>query len=377
MNRRRQQRAGSVLILTALMMIVLMAVLAFTVDVGYMIVVRSELQRTADAAALAGAWELVAEEERIGDGNLVEAKLAASTVATNFASINHVTNIAPALGSQDLTVGYRTDIFDQTEPIDTTASDANIVQVRVRKASDVNGRVPFIFARAFGFVGAEMEAEATAALLTNFRGFRPPSNGDNLDILPFALDEGTWFDMLNDQASDDWKWDAETGQIASQSDGVREVNLYPQGTGSPGNRGTVDIGSPNNSTSDISRQILDGISANDLSYMGGSLEFDSNDEMFLNADTGISAGFKDELKSMKGKPRIIPLFSQISGNGNNAMYTITHFCGVRIMDVKLTGKMSEKRVIVQPCAIKTQGGIPGTPGENQTYFVVSPVSLIH
>ena len=62
---------------------------------------------------------------------------------------------------------------------------------------------------------------------------------------------------------DDWTWDQDTLSVRSGPDGKYEVNLYPQGTGSPGNRGTVDIGSSNNSTADIARQILYGVTPAD------------------------------------------------------------------------------------------------------------------
>ncbi len=94
--------------------------------------------------------------------------------------------------------------------------------------------------------------------------------------------------------------------------------MFPQGTGSPGNRGTVDIGSSNNSTADIARQIVHGISPSDFAQLGGKLEFDDSGKLYLNGDTGISAGVKDELASIMGQPRIIPIFSTVSGNGNNA-----------------------------------------------------------
>ena len=48
------------------------------------------------------------------------------------------------------------------------------------------------------------------------------------------------------------------------------------------------------------------------------MEFDANGKLYLNGDTGISAGVKDELASIIGKPRIIPVFESVSGNGNNA-----------------------------------------------------------
>jgi hypothetical protein len=136
----------------------------------------------------------------------------------------------------------------------------------------------------------------------------------------------------------------------------------------------VDIGSSNNSTADVARQIVDGISAADLSHLGGTLQF-TNGTLHLNGDTGISAGVKDELASIIGKPRIIPIFSSVVGPGNNSDYTIVKFVGVRVLDVKLTGSMSSKRVTIQPCNVVMKGGIY-QPGSNQTQFVHSPVWLV-
>src|SRR4029078_5825159 len=124
---------------------------------------------------------------------------------------------------------------------------------------------------------------------------KAPADGSNLDLLPFALDLQTFNGWVAGSGDDAWNWDPATKKVTAGIAGVLEVNLYPQGTGSPGNRGTVDIGSSNNSTSDIARQIVYGISPQDMAYMGGKLEFNSAGELQLNGDTGISAGVKDEL----------------------------------------------------------------------------------
>jgi hypothetical protein len=191
--------------------------------------------------------------------------------------------------------------------------------------------------------------------------------------LPFALDEQTWQALVAGTTTDNYSWNSTTKTVGAGSDGTREVNLYPQGTGSPGNRGTVDIGSSNNSTSDISRQIVYGVNASDLAHHGGKLEFDGCGTLQLNGDTGISAGVKDELESIKGQPRIIPVFRSVEGPGNNAMYTIVKFVGVRIMYVKLTG--SNKQVIIQPAMLLVRGGIPATT-QGTSSFLYSPVQLV-
>jgi hypothetical protein len=280
------------------------------------------------------------------------------------------------VADQDISVGYIANPFAESPEVDTQSEESpNAVAVVLRKTEDINGEVPFFFARVLGFDATATEATATAVLLKNFRGWQTPSSGGNLEMLPFALDLDTWLDMKAGNADDDWAWNDETGEVESGSDSILEVNLFPQGTGSPGNRGTVDIGSNNNSTADIARQILEGISEDDLAHHGGKLEFDENHELDLNGDTGISAGVKDELASIIGEKRIIPIFSEVTGPGNNAQYTIVRFACVRIMDVKLTGKMKSKRVIVQPANLVAVGGIPAT-GEQLSDFIYSPVYLI-
>jgi Mg-chelatase subunit ChlD len=52
-------RKGAIIVLTALFLVAIMAVLAMTIDLGYLLSARSELQRATDAGALAGAGAIV------------------------------------------------------------------------------------------------------------------------------------------------------------------------------------------------------------------------------------------------------------------------------------------------------------------------------
>ncbi len=101
-----------------------------------------------------------------------------------------------------------------------------------------------------------------------------------------------------------------------------------------------------------------------------------NGELELNGDTGISAGIKDELTSLIGKTRVIPIYTSVSGNGNNATFTIVRFEGVRILDVKLTGKKTDKRVIVQPAKVIGRGTKIDFTGTHTTSHLVTPVMLV-
>ncbi len=99
--------------------------------------------------------------------------------------------------------------------------------------------------------------------------------------------------------------------------------------------------------------------------------------MTLNGDTGISAGVKDELTSIIGQVRIIPVFSTVSMNGNNAMYKIKKWVGVRIMAVRLTGPMKSKHVMVQPAPVIIRNVVPGDASRSWSSHVYSPVVLVH
>ncbi len=376
-----RDRRGNVLVLSAVMMVIMATLLAFAVDLGYINVARTELQRAADSAALAATWELI-DDEVTNSIDLSSEISSARDVAAAYAARNLVTAAAPSVdantsnnASGDVVVGYIADPRDSTSPmVYTDLNQSNAVQVRIRKEAAINGQAPYFFARVLGLESVAAQASATAAVLKDFSGFRIPDDGSNLDVLPFALDKQTWDGLLAGGGTDTYRWDDASQSVSAGLDGVREVNLYPQDTGAPGNRGTVDIGGANNSTSDIARQITDGVTQADLDHIGGELKLNDQGTLTLNGDTGISAGVKDDLASIIGEPRLIPIFESVTGPGNNAQYTIVQFAGVRIMYVKLTGSNSSKKVMIQPCKMFVNGGIPGASGTSQ--FVYSPVWLV-
>lgn len=70
------RRRGAVVVMAAVMMVMLLAMVAFAIDSGYMLSVRTELQRAADAGAMAGA------------GALIGGKNAAKDEALRFVQMN-------------------------------------------------------------------------------------------------------------------------------------------------------------------------------------------------------------------------------------------------------------------------------------------------
>jgi hypothetical protein len=196
-------------------------------------------------------------------------------------------------------------------------------------------------------------------------GFKvPPGSTLTAGVLPIAIDDGSWNNLMDGLASDgdNFSYNPAIGTVVNGSDGVPELNIFPDSDDSlpPGNRGTVDFGSANNSTADLSRQILYGLNAGDLSYFPNNAFNLDNTPIDLNGDTGISNGIKDELAAIIGQPRAFPIFNNVTGPGNNSTFTIIKFVGATIVDVQLTG--NPKRVIVQPTTFVDSTGVRGSGG---------------
>lgn len=311
--------------------------------------------------------------------------------AAYYVAQNPVQGVAPQVdpnedntANGDILIGYLSDPDNLNQPMDIgNAIYFNSIRVAVRRDASRNGPINTFFANIFGISSINAGASATAIIKDGIIGFRIPEQqgGVNAQLLPFTLRNVVWNQLQAGTWStgDNYAYDSETGTVSPGSDGILELNLYPgAGWGQlpPGNFGTVDIGSPNNSTADITRQILYGINAEDLSYFGGELKLGTADEpLILNGDTGLSAAVKDPLEQIKGHPRIIPLFSHVGGPGNNAMFTIVGFAGIRIMNVRLTGAMNKKEVIVQPAVVADSTAI-SSPGSNRSFYVYQPPRLV-
>lgn len=369
---RTPHRKGVILVLTALLLVLMLAMIAFAVDLGYLNVARTELQRSADAAAIAATYDLIQSGDPASQANYSELETKARARAVQYAALNKVLAQSPGLAQSDVTIGYLANPSDKNSQIVASGANApNAVRVLVRRASGQNNEVPLFFGRLLGRNLVSMQAEATAAMRGDIIGFTTPSDGGNLNILPFALDEDAWNNATG-SGSDGWKYDSTTKQVTAGSDGVRELKLYPSDTGSSGNSGTVTIGGEQG-TSFLESQIRNGVTPTDLGAHGGSLEFNGGGKLLLKANPGLSAGMSDGLTAIIGQPRIIPIYNNVTGKGSHAQYTIVKFVGVRVVQVDMKG--GDKKVMVQPATVITRGGIFGG-GTSKTSNVYSPVTLI-
>src|SRR6476620_3698380 len=93
-NRKSEERRGAISVLAAILAIVLVGMVAFSVDIGYVLSAKEELQRSADSSALAACWEF---GQRLAKGYNSSASIGyARTKAVQYASLNQVSGHAMA-----------------------------------------------------------------------------------------------------------------------------------------------------------------------------------------------------------------------------------------------------------------------------------------
>jgi len=377
-GRQRHLRRGGTIVYVTIFVSAMFGFLALSVDMGRLYVAKAELQRAADAAAHAAAWQLL-NEDRLKPYVLDDILDAARRQAADMAAANDVLDAAPIVDSlQDVVIGRLDDLSDLEEPMSFGDEERwNAVSVTVQRNAERGGSILLYFASILGFSEKDLGAQATAAFEDGIDGFEVDDRSGNAELLPFAIKRDAWSDLLLSSV-DEYTCDPETGEVSLGPDGIAELNIFP-GDGEwqlpPGNFGTVDIGAWDNSTADVARQILEGVSAEDLAYFGGRLELGEDGYVDLNGDTGISAGVKDELAAVKGRARAIPIFSEAWNPGDNATFRIVGFVGIRIMHVKLTGCPHCKEVIVQPAYVVDDSALAG-PSSGTSHFIYRPVQLV-
>ena len=380
----RPQRRGAIVVLAAFLMVAMIAMVAFSVDIGALYVARSELQRAADSGALAAAAEMLEANLEGGTWGAEQDRRVRDT-AREYVGLNFVGRKSPTIDVSteqgpdgDLVFGEVSGWENAQRTFQSSGSgEYNAVQVRVSRSDRINGEVPLFFAKIFGMRSSEVEARATAAFITQMRGFRSPGNGrENLPLLPIAISEETLETMIRGDGPDAYSWDNETQGVTASQDGRHEADLFPERSGAAGNWGLVDVGSPKSSPGTLQQQIRNGLTPAELDYHGGEIALDYQGELTLSGNPGLKIGvIEPALQSIIGQPRIVPVYSSASGGGTNAQYTITGFAGVCVVSVQL--KSGNKSLRIQACPVVTRGGIPADGGQQPSKYIYSPVALVH
>ena len=361
-NRRR----GQVMAMTCILMPTLFAGALVSSDTVLLANAQAQLQTMADASALAGAAVLVDDTRLTGTTDLAalmsKARAAANSIAAKNLVLGNIHVIADNPtnnASGDVVAGYlaTTDYTSLTVNSSTSQSTFNAIQVTASQA------VNTFFGPAVGKSSATVPA-AGIAIAQNYAVAGVKSfNGNNVDLLPIVLDNTTYTAMMNRTTADQYSYSSSgsTNAVTAGADGIPESQLYPVGTGNPGNWGTIKVGVSNNSTATLAAQMQYGITSTQMAtFPGSAIQLDttlSPPAITFGGNPGISAGISSSLTSQIGKVKYVGIYDQSSGNGNNTTYRVIGFAAIRIMAVNFQG--NPKYVVVQPALTRDGSVIKG------------------
>ena len=154
----RQRRRAAAVVWTAIFLTTALGFAALAVDMGYLHATRAELQRTADAAAMAAAAKLAG-----GEGDLETQVFLA---AREFSLKNKAAGVAIDIAPSDIVTGRSVLGENGRYVFEEGVEPPDAVKVRVRMASDSpNGPVSLFFGPLMGVNTANIGASATAMLV--------------------------------------------------------------------------------------------------------------------------------------------------------------------------------------------------------------------
>jgi Flp pilus assembly protein TadG len=381
-TRAENRRRGAVTPLAAVLMIFLLGMVAFSVDVGYMVLTASELQSAADAAALAGCGQLVqgfvqynlpSQPASNLPSILSTAQSRARTAAKTFAGYNAAGGVSSLkLNDSDIEFGF-TDASGNYTPQPTYTGYPNTVKVTMRRDSSANGSLALFFAPVLGTKNQNLKATASATLyggtVNSFSG--PPT----AYLLPATYDVNAWNNFISTGKDPD-------GNITLGANGNPQLVIYPS-VSSPGNFGQLSLDDSHVGTPVEDGWVQNGMSASDVAALQNAkvipLSTHDTTKWDWQGDTGMKTALISAINSYAGQTFLMPLFNPYSsapsysagtGNGSNYYYQIVQFVPVTVVSNTGHGVTVQPAGVVEGNAIFT-GLTPagtGTLGKSVTTF---------
>ena len=324
MRSRHRNRRGAIALFLCLAMVPVVGLFAFSVDYGFLLFIRTDLQKAADNAALAAVRDLLPDQDGNQDLDKVR-QTVKDYVQSNLGSGFTVLD-------SDIEIGrYNTSkIYESVQLYNSGIRDT--VRVTIRRSELANKSVFLYFARFFDSESSSVVASATAVLQK--ARFIP----DGTQILPITISTQAW----NKIAVGDTFSIYGDGQLTDST-----------GKSIAGNWGTLDIGAKSNSTRDLVDQINDGLSQDDLDELAregvitNSEYIDSQETIYPNGDTGFSSGIKQGVDSNIGKTKLAPIYQSVKGKGGSLEFKIVGWGIVRIESAKWNGGQKSRLTVTR------------------------------
>jgi Flp pilus assembly protein TadG len=391
--------------MTVFLSTALLVMMAFCIDIGYVVAVKSELQNAADAAALAGAGQLQnyyvqyylpgqTQQQTVYNNATTDTTTPTAPIPTaqRYAGYNQAGNVYISLPSSDVTFSY----YDGTSFSDASFPNnfPNTVNVTVRRDGTANGSVGLFFAQVLGINTLDLTATASATVYAGDVRSLMAIPGVSAHILPVALDVNVWMNYMKGNFTSDWL----SGLLSNGANNAQQLQVYPSGTNTPGNFGLLDLGPPANNAPAFRQWINNGATPNDITYLLGNtmLPVAPDAPQAWKGGPGITSTLLAYFQQEIGVPNLIPVFAPVtpstmgaaspgsnyvaaSYTGQNGTYAIVGFVGVTITQADGTGNANmtisvQAGGVVDPTAMLTniapaRASQPSWFGTSQTTFV--------
>lgn len=347
----RSNRRGSLALVAVVALLVAMLAMALVLDRLWMEAAMVELTTGAEAAALAASRELagddllkqnVDQQEKIDRARQSGVDIAAqNTVAGYPLQLEIVPNLHDirfGTRSQDPDTGLY--LFTEDESAPTS------VRVHAERSRSRWNPIALVMHGLSSTPFADAVEEAEVTMDNHVAALRPygevPVPALPLAILkqdPLGLRKDTWQVQVENRAgSDNWRFDAETGKVVQEEDGIPEMLLKfmkSQGKPTDANVVLVDLGTRFRDEL-LERQIQGGWTVDDLVHYDGMLDFSKAPGPTLAASAKIDNAVTNSLDAVIGQPRIVLLYTKLVPEGQDGLAVIQAAAPVagRIMAVK-------------------------------------------
>jgi Flp pilus assembly protein TadG len=400
---RSPARGGGTAVTTALLLTPMLLMVAFAVDLCNVWRTDAELQNAADAAALAGATQLVVPRQTLlpldavaqtlpvlapvlnpvtGLVDNLTADLLQRQAATDNAvrtaqyyAAKHQAGGSPVtLAAQDVQVGYVAD--PSADPNSAQGSfQANSINFPNSVRVTVRQEVQLFFGAIFGVRVSSRQSTATATINgQGITGF----NGSGSTLLPLAIDLNT-FNLLAGlggaapngiTVQDQYTVNApiQSNQsppgntLQGVGDGTNEAKVSTNNTKN-GNFGTVSLrNSQVNTVPPYDNWIRNGPTAADLGTFGPlGLQASLGSPTAMFAGPALTPALQPAFQAIVGQPRTMLVYTTLNLGVVN-LYLVVGFVGVTVTEANLTAANPYVVIQFSPTidSTATRGGGPGS-----------------
>ncbi|HUT09538.1 MAG TPA: pilus assembly protein TadG-related protein [Thermoguttaceae bacterium] len=410
---RRRPREGSSSLVLVFALGTVFALIALALNSASVSNHRVQLQAACEAAALAGAAELMdpghlyidpghlyidVEQHGSTSGDPASDHLSAAQRiagarqrAIRFAAHNGVAGKPLLLAANetndaggDLVVGWvedPTSLDSQWVPW-TGTGPVNSLRVQAARSHLRGNPVTLWFGRILGVSDTDVVSSARATVDQRVYGFRPMGHV-RVPLVPIVLLSLDGASVQTSQTSartapgrtDRFTVDPLSGDVRQGQDGIGEIELRvrlvaessaesaAESAAQAGNASLLSFNGHGPDYALLREQIVQGLTAEDLETLGGELALDQDGRLRLSgidlSNTGQLNKLGQMLLDVRGQKRIWPTGKRGSDWRNNAVCEIEGFMAGSVVDGYLETDAC-LTIVVQPCLLQTCTALVGT-----------------